>query len=103
MVKSGNLTLRVFQLDMTVWNCPKELRSTLGAVQRCVDFNAAGMDAQIVHCHTWYTHWAGILAQKNYSIPLVITVHSLAPLRPWKGEQLGVADDFSICLGTAAI
>ena len=63
-VKSGNLTVRGFQLDMTGWNCPKELRSTLGAVQRCVDFNAAGIDAQIVHCHTWYTHWAGILAQR---------------------------------------
>ena len=95
-VKSGNLTVRGFQLDMSGWNCPKELRSTLGAVQRCVDFNAAGIDARIVHCHTWYTHWAGILAQKNYGIPLVITVHSLEPLRPWKREQLGGGYDFSL-------
>src|SRR3979409_2110380 len=39
-VRSGNLTVRGFQLEMTGWNCPKELRSTLGAVQRCIDFNA---------------------------------------------------------------
>ena len=88
-IDEKNLTVRGFQLDTSGWNCPKELCSTLGAVQRCVDFNAAGIDARIVHCHTWYAHWGGILARKNYDIPLVITVHSLEPLRPWKREQLG--------------
>src|SRR5207248_6515245 len=97
-VRSGNLTVRGFQLDMAGWNCPKALRSTLGAVRRCIDFNAAGIDAQIVHCHTWYTHWGGILARKNYGIPLVITVHSLEPLRPWKREQLGGGYDFTLWL-----
>ncbi|HPB67377.1 MAG TPA: glycogen synthase, partial [Candidatus Omnitrophota bacterium] len=45
--------------------------------------------------HTWYTHWGGILAKLNYSIPLVITVHSLEPLRPWKREQLGGGYNFT--------
>src|SRR6266478_3287593 len=102
-VKSGNLTVRGFQLDMSGWNCPKELRSTLGAVQRCVDFNAAGIDAQIVHCHTWYAHWGGILARKNYGIPLVITVHSLEPLSPWKREQLAGGYDFSLWVEKTAL
>src|SRR5947208_1111555 len=93
-VRSGNLTVRGFQLDMAGWNCPNALRSTLGAVRRCIDINAAGIDPQIVQCHTWYTHWGGILARKNYGIPLVITVHSLEPLRPWKREQLGGGYDF---------
>lgn len=47
------------------------------------------IDADVVHAHTWYTFWAGFLAKKLYDIPLVTTVHSLEPLRPWKKEQLG--------------
>ncbi|MDQ2869038.1 MAG: glycosyltransferase [Verrucomicrobiota bacterium] len=81
-VRAGNLTARGFGLDTSGWKCPQPLRSTFGAVQRGVDFNTAGIDAQIVHCHTWYAHWGGILAKLNYGIPLVVTVHSLEPLRP---------------------
>ncbi|PYI75500.1 MAG: glycogen synthase [Verrucomicrobia bacterium] len=102
-VKSGKLTVRGFQLDTTGWKCPKELRSTLGAVQRCIDFNAAGLDADVVHCHTWYTHWGGILARKNYGVPLVVTVHSLEPLRPWKREQLAGGYDFSLWVEKTAL
>jgi glycogen synthase len=43
----------------------------------------------IVHCHTWYSHFAGVLASRLYQIPLVLTTHSLEPHRPWKSEQLG--------------
>src|ERR1700733_9548852 len=32
---------------------------------------------------------AGFLAKKLYSIPFVLTTHSLEPLRAWKEEQLG--------------
>jgi len=49
----------------------------------------ASGQAQVVHCHTWYTHLAGCLIQQILQIPLVITVHSLEPHRPWKKEQLG--------------
>ena len=31
----------------------------------------------------------------NYGVPLVLTVHSLEPLRPWKREQLGGGYDFT--------
>jgi starch synthase len=47
--------------------------------------------ADIIHCHTWYTHLAGCLIKHLYGIPLVITAHSLEPQRPWKLEQLGSA------------
>jgi glycogen synthase len=43
----------------------------------------------IVHCHTWYSHFAGTLASRLYRVPLVLTTHSLEPHRPWKAEQLG--------------
>jgi glycogen synthase len=72
------------------------LRSVFGAVRRCTDFNTTNIDANLVHCHTWYSHFGGILAKKNYGIPLVITVHSLEPLRPWKREQLAGGYDFSL-------
>jgi len=56
-----------------------------------------------VHCHTWYSHFGGILAKKNYGLPLVITVHSLEPLRPWKREQLAGGYDFSLWVEKTAL
>jgi alpha-maltose-1-phosphate synthase len=47
--------------------------------------------ASIVHCHTWYTDMAGFWAKQLWGIPLVVSIHSLEPLRPWKIEQLGNA------------
>jgi glycogen synthase len=61
------------------------------------------IDSDLVHCHTWYTHFGGILAKKNYALPLVITVHSLEPLRPWKREQLGGGYDFSLWVEKTAL
>ncbi|NSW86181.1 MAG: glycogen synthase [Syntrophobacteraceae bacterium] len=46
-------------------------------------------DADIIHCHTWYTHLAGCLLKQLLGAPLVVTTHSLEPHRPWKEEQLG--------------
>jgi glycogen synthase len=61
------------------------------------------IDADLVHCHTWYSHFGGILAKKNYGLPLVITVHSLEPLRPWKREQLAGGYDFSLWVEKTAL
>jgi alpha-maltose-1-phosphate synthase len=47
------------------------------------------LDADVVHCHTWYTDMGGVLASKLWNVPYVLTIHSLEPLRPWKVEQLG--------------
>ena len=55
----------------------------------------ARVDADLVHVHTWYAHLGGILAKLLYGVPLVHTVHSLEPLRPWKREQLGGGYDTS--------
>jgi glycogen synthase len=48
-------------------------------------------DVDVVHCHTWYSHFAGCLARYLHQVPLVLTTHSLEPHRPWKAEQLGTA------------
>src|SRR4051812_13443046 len=47
----------------------------------------AGVD--LVHSHTWYANLGGHLASLLWSVPHVVTAHSLEPLRPWKAEQLG--------------
>jgi len=101
--KKGNLRVRGFELDTSDFTCPKPLRSVFGAVRRCTDFNTTNIDANLVHCHTWYSHFGGILARLNYGIPLVITVHSLEPLRPWKREQLGGGYDFSLSIEKTAL
>ncbi|MEM3342472.1 MAG: glycosyltransferase [Thermoplasmata archaeon] len=74
---------------------PKELKSPVGTLARCVGWNAVPIDADVVHCHTWYSHFGGILAKLIYGVPMVITTHSLEPLRPWKREQIGRGYDFS--------
>jgi glycogen synthase len=101
--EKGNLSVRGFDADTETFTCPKPLRPVFGAVRRCTDFNTANIDADLVHCHTWYTHFGGILAKMNYGLPLVITTHSLEPLRPWKREQLGGGYDFSVWVEKTAI
>ena len=98
-----NPEVRGFGLETDRYTCPKPLRSVFGAVQRCVDFNTLNIAADVVHCHTWYSHFGGILAKLNYGLPLVITVHSLEPLRPWKREQLGGGYDFTVWLERTAL
>ena len=102
-LEEGNLKVIGFELDTSSFTCPKPLRSAFGAVRRCTDFNTMNIDSDLVHCHTWYSHFGGILAKKNYGLPLVITVHSLEPLRPWKREQLEGGYDFSLWVEKTAL
>ncbi|MEO8350756.1 MAG: glycogen synthase [Chthoniobacteraceae bacterium] len=90
-------------IDTSGYTAPKNLHSVFGALQRCLDWNTENIDADLVHLHTWYTHMGGIVAKLNYGIPMVLTVHSLEPLRPWKREQLGGGYDFSLWVEKTAI
>ncbi len=98
-----NLTAKGVGLDASNWTAPKNLQSAFGAVQRSLDFNTRAIEADLVHLHTWYSHFGGILAKLNYGLPMVLTVHSLEPLRPWKREQLGGGYDFTVWLERTAI
>ncbi|GEP43904.1 glycogen synthase [Brevifollis gellanilyticus] len=102
-VNEGALTVHGAGLDTEGWTSPANLKSVFGALQRCLDFNTRAVDAQIVHLHTWYAHFGGLLAKLNYGVPMVLTVHSLEPLRPWKREQLGGGYDFTCWLEKTAI
>ncbi|MDH3495189.1 MAG: glycogen synthase [Gemmatimonadota bacterium] len=78
-------------------------RDALRAVVASARMVARPVNGDVVHCHTWYTHWAGLVAQRAYRRPLVLTVHSLEPLRPWKREQLGPGYDLSLWLERTAL
>jgi glycogen synthase len=47
------------------------------------------VDADVVHSHTWYAALGGLLVKQLFDIPLVVTLHSMEPMRPWKEHQLG--------------
>lgn len=81
----------------------KKLRAVFQSLRTCINMNIDPLDADIVHCHTWYAHFAGIVAKLCYATPLVITTHSLEPLRPWKREQLGRGYEASSWIEKTAI
>jgi glycogen synthase len=100
----GNLTVKGFPSDNPVFkNSDPKLKAVFQTLSTCVEMNADSIDADIVHCHTWYAHFAGIVAKLCYGIPLVITTHSLEPLRPWKKEQLGLGYDASSWIEKTAL
>lgn len=58
-------------------------------LSRNVEMSQHTLEADIIHCHTWYTHLAGIFSRELLQVPLILTTHSLETHRPWKVEQLG--------------
>ena len=95
--------VRGYQVAHDLSATDERLRPMLAALSRDLGMVADPVDADVVHVHTWYTHLAGLLARLAYGIPLVLTVHSLEPLRPWKREQLGGGYDVSSWIERTAI
>ncbi len=89
--------------DARLAAAPPPLRGALDALLRSVAFTIDPVDADVVHCHTWYTHFAGIVARLIYDRPLVITTHSLEPSRAWKRDQLGRGYDLSTWVERTAL
>lgn len=90
VIDQPNLSVRGYG----AWSEAKEntdprFGGALDAMYRSLAMAKDNFDADVVHCHTWYTDMAGFLAKKLWNVPLVVTIHSLEPLRPWKVEQLG--------------
>ena len=82
---------------------PKPESTTLQAISIDLAMAAAVKGVDLVHSHTWYANLGGHLAKLMWSIPHVMTIHSLEPLRPWKAEQLGGGYALSMfCERTAA-
>ena len=61
------------------------------------------VDADIAHAHTWYADMAGLWIRTLYRIPLVVTLHSMEPLRPWKADQLSTGYLLSTWIEKSAV
>ncbi|RMD56674.1 MAG: glycogen synthase [Nitrospirae bacterium] len=103
-LNEDNLKVKGYDYDKKRFeNCDSKLKSPLSSLYNCVMFNVDPIDADVVHCHTWYAHFGGMLAKISYGTPLIITTHSLEPLRPWKREQLGRGYDLSSWIEKSAL
>ncbi len=86
----GNLKVRGYRAWERMWEGDEpRFNQTLGTFTTDLSLIRDTIDSDLVHTHTWYASLAGLWAKILYDIPLVCTVHSLEPLRPWKEEQLG--------------
>jgi len=89
-VADGRMRVRGYQAWPRMWEGEnKFFNSALGTFSANLSQVRDGIEADVVHSHTWYGAFAGFAAKLLYDIPYVATVHSLEPLRPWKEEQLG--------------
>ena len=103
-VSSGALTVKGYDYDHDAYNdADKKLKAIFQTLRTNINMNVDPVNADIVHCHTWYAHFAGIVSKLCYGAPLVITTHSLEPLRPWKRDQLGRGYDASSWIEKTAI
>ena len=102
VVDQPHLVVRGYP-DPTSVTAPQYVKPVFGAMARNVAWASQNVDADIVHCHTWYSHLGGILIQRGYDIPMALTVHSLEPLRPWKREQLRGGYDLSVWIERTAL
>jgi glycogen synthase len=103
-IQDGNLTVHGYLgWDAMKQNTDPRFTGALDAFSRSLAMAKDQFDADIVHCHTWYTDMAGYLARMLWDVPFVLTTHSLEPLRPWKVEQLGAGYNMSSWMERTAI
>ena len=102
--EQGNLLVQGFEYDTDNFkDVDNKLKAIFKTLNTGLQMHQMPIDAAVVHCHTWYAQFAGILTKLCYGIPLVVTTHSLEPLRPWKREQLGRGYDASSWIEKTAI
>ncbi len=87
--EASNITVKGFGSAKVIDAMDLRQSKLADTLYRNIIMAASVESADVVHCHTWYTHLAGCLIKQLLQIPLVVTAHSLEPHRPWKKEQLG--------------
>jgi alpha-maltose-1-phosphate synthase len=99
-----NLSVRGYPLwEETRRGTDPRFGGAVDAFARSLAMAKDTLDADVVHCHTWYTDMGGVIASKLWGVPYVLTIHSLEPLRPWKVEQLGNAYHLSAWMERTAM
>ncbi len=102
--RPGNPAVRFYpQWAETSRGTDPRFTGAVDAFARSLAMAKDTLDADLVHCHTWYTDMAAVLAAQLWGVPSVLTIHSLEPLRPWKEEQLGRAFHLSAWMERTAI
>ena len=100
----GRLTVKGYpQWDETKQGTDPRFVGAIDAYARSLAMAKDNLDADLIHCHTWYTDMGGVIAAKLWGVPNILTIHSLEPLRPWKVEQLGNAYHLSAWMEKTAI
>lgn len=103
-VREGDLSVKGYGMwEEVERNTDPRFVGAVDAFARSLAMSKDHLEADVVHCHTWYTDMGGLLAGKLWGVPYVLTVHSLEPLRPWKVEQLGNAYHLSAWMERTAI
>jgi starch synthase len=87
----GKKRVRGIRPPLFIQVCDEHHRALVDTLERNGAMVGVLQRADVIHCHTWYTHLAGCLLREMLDAPLVLTTHSLEPQRPWKREQLGTA------------
>ncbi|MDQ3003021.1 MAG: glycosyltransferase, partial [Fibrobacterota bacterium] len=98
----GAISARGVKPDFALPAQNPQFAKLMDTLARNVLMTGTASATEIVHCHTWYTHFAGCILQRLFGAPLVLTTHSLEPHRPWKVEQLGTAYHVSTWLERTA-
>jgi glycogen synthase len=105
-VEAGNLVVHGYGTAAEAPDNPEDSQPfapVVRALRTCLSLGVPPTGADIVHSHTWYVAFAGLLARLLHGVPLVVTAHSIEPLRPWKREQLGRGVDVSAWAERAAL
>jgi alpha-maltose-1-phosphate synthase len=100
--EQGNLRVRGISPGVELPAQDPRHARLLDALVRDLAMVGAVQSPDIVHCHTWYSHLAGVLARPLTGARLVLTTHSLEPHRPWKAEQLGTAYNATVWIERTA-
>ena len=100
----GRLSVRGYpQWEETRIGTDPRFVGAVDAFARSLAMAKDTLDADLVHCHTWYADMGGVIARELWGVPYVLTIHSLEPLRPWKVEQLGRGYQLSSWMERTAI
>ncbi|HKB36845.1 MAG TPA: glycogen synthase [Gemmataceae bacterium] len=91
VIRNGNLSVQGVQSECPIPCQDPRHAKLMDTLVRDLLMAGSLADVDVVHCHTWYSHFAGCLVKHLTGAALVLTTHSLEPHRPWKVEQLGSA------------
>jgi glycosyltransferase involved in cell wall biosynthesis len=77
--ETGNLSVEGVRPPVELTSQDPRHAMLFSTLLQCLVMGGTLADIDLVHCHTWYTHFGGCLAKYLHGVPLVLTTHSLEP------------------------